>query len=300
MDRFERLTSDYLDGDLSEGQVAQLEKILQADPAALDYFVVNSFIHFQMLDWLDQQHSPDRGVQAGDREHSFADNANWPVTRADRSSQSDFDCFPEERRGHSAVLRRRVVSWAGLAAALLIAASISVVAYVMAARPVLVGQMTDATGCRWAASQPDIPVGTFLQEGQSLDLIQGRAVITFASGAKVLLEGPASLRLDSPNEARLFNGRLAAKVPRQAVGFTVTSSLARFVDLGTAFTLNLDAEKSFVIHIFEGLVEFRLDERFGKAARQPVKAAEIHAFSFDVNSDDVTPVEFEAGKQMPF
>jgi hypothetical protein len=80
----------------------------------------------------------------------------------------------------------------------------------------------------------------------------------------------------------------------------VTSSLARFVDLGTAFTLNLDAEKSFVIHVFEGLVEFRLDERFGRAARQPVKAAEIHAFSFDVSSDDVEPVEFEAGKQMPF
>jgi ferric-dicitrate binding protein FerR (iron transport regulator) len=114
------------------------------------------------------------------------------------------------------------------------------------------------------------------------------------------LEGPTSFRLSSANELQLQSGRIAAKVPRQAVGFTVTNSLGRIVDLGTAFTLSLKAEKSFELYVFEGLVELQLDERFGAAAHQPVRVAQIHALSFDVNSGDISPIEFKPGTSMPF
>ena len=139
-----------------------------------------------------------------------------------------------------------------------------------------------------------------LHKGQNLVLAKGSAVITFASGAKVYLEGPTSLRLSSVNELELISGQIAAKVPHQAVGFAVTSSLGRIVDLGTAFTLSLEAEKSFELHVFEGLVELQLDERFGPAAHLPVRVAQIHALSFDVKSGDITPMEFKQGKSMPF
>jgi ferric-dicitrate binding protein FerR (iron transport regulator) len=131
-------------------------------------------------------------------------------------------------------------------------------------------------------------------------LSEGSAVITFASGARVYLEAPTSFRLSSLNELELINGKIAAKVPRQAVGFTVTNSLGRIVDLGTAFTLSLKAKKSFELYVFEGLVELQLDERFGAAAHQPVRVAQIHALSFDVDSGDVSPIEFQPGKSMPF
>jgi hypothetical protein len=196
--------------------------------------------------------------------------------------------------------RRRLFSFGVLAAALMIAASISAVAYVIASRPVIVGQVTDATACKWGASTGGKGVGTLLESGTDLELIEGSAVITFASGAKVFLEGPTSLRLDSAKEIRLDRGRIASKVPRQAVGFTVTSSLARFVDLGTAFTLTLRAEKSFELHVFEGLVELQLDERFGQAVHQPVRIAEVHAVSFDVKAGDIATLHFEDGKKMPF
>jgi hypothetical protein len=196
--------------------------------------------------------------------------------------------------------KQRFFSFGALAAMLVIAASISMVAYVLASRPHYVGQLTEATGCKWGSSPVGIGLGTFLKNGQDLELVTGKAVITLESGAKVYLEGPTSLHLDSRNEIRLIDGRIAAKVPRQAIGFAVTSSLARFVDLGTAFTLNLRAEKSFELDVFEGLVELRLDERFGEAVHQPVRVAEIHAVSFDVQSGDIAALPFQEGKNMPF
>jgi hypothetical protein len=74
----------------------------------------------------------------------------------------------------------------------------------------------------------------------------------------------------------------------------------RFVDLGTAFTLNLVADELFTLHVFEGLVELQLDERFGAAVHQPLRVAEVRAVSFDIKSGDVKVVEFQEGKQMPF
>ena len=93
-------------------------------------------------------------------------------------------------------VRRRLFSLGMLAAVLLIAASISVVAYVIASRPVIVGQVTDATGCKWAASTGGKGVGTLLESGVDLELIEARCH-NFASAQRSLLEGPTSLHLNS-------------------------------------------------------------------------------------------------------
>jgi ferric-dicitrate binding protein FerR (iron transport regulator) len=114
------------------------------------------------------------------------------------------------------------------------------------------------------------------------------------------MEGPTTMRVESPKDIRLTSGRIAAKVPQSAVGFMVHSTLADFVDLGTEFSLQLDAEKTFQLHVFEGLVEVRLDQRFGKAAQRPARIAEVIAVTFDVKSGDIVKFPFEEGKQMPF
>jgi hypothetical protein len=54
--------------------------------------------------------------------------------------------------------------------------------------------------------------------------------------------------------------------------------------------------------VFEGLVELRLDARFGKAAnaKRPARIPEVRAVSFDAEWDDIRPLHFEEGKDMPF
>ena len=200
----------------------------------------------------------------------------------------------------TSIKRSRMWSLGALAATVLVAATISLVSYVMATRPVIVAQLTQATGSRWNSANAQLSVGKLLQTGQELKLLQGTALVTFSSGAQLLLEAPVSLRLDSAMAVHLYNGRIAAKVPTTVRDFTVTSSLARFVDLGTAFTLKLAAEKSFELHVFEGLVELQLDKRFGEAVNQPLRVAEVHAVTFDIESGDVSKLDFEEGKQMPF
>jgi hypothetical protein len=276
MDQLQLLISGYLDGELTNDEAARLAALLETDSDSLDRLAIHSLVHSQLLHWMEQQ--PDQPSAA----------AELGADRATLASPRGPWIWP------------RLRSFAAIAAAVVVAASISIVAYVIASRPVFVGQLTEATDCTWDGSQSDLGVGTLLQDGQNLQLVKGSAVITFSSGAKLYLEGPTNLRLHSPKEVQLLSGRVAAKVPRPAVGFTVTSSLAQFVDMGTEFMLALKAEKSFELHVFEGLVDVRLNERFGKAAEAPVHVAEIHAVSFNTDLGDVAPMHFQEGKEMPF
>ena len=50
-----------------------------------------------------------------------------------------------------------------------------------------------------------------LQAGQQLQLEKGIAQITYSNGAVVLLEGPASFTVDSPNSGFLSRGKLTAR-----------------------------------------------------------------------------------------
>jgi hypothetical protein len=298
MDNIHLLISRYLDGELSDAEIAQLAIVLECDVASVDQLVFNSFVHAQLLNWMDQQGEQIRGGAS-----VFDGNdllGRLGVSGMPPSADENYKVSIDRTQGIFSQARRRLSSFSTIAAILLIAASVSLVAYLISSRPVYVGQLTDATGCQWDKSSPDIQVGTLLENGQDLNLIQGRAVITFASGAKVMLEGTTKLRLTSLNEIQLIDGRVAAKVPRSAVGFTVRSSLARIIDLGTAFTLILHAEKSFELHVFEGLVELQLDERFGETVHKPVRVAAVHAQKFDVQAGDVAPMPFEEGKKMPF
>lgn len=298
MDSIQLLISRYIDGELADEEIGQLAAALQTDVSSIDRLVFTSFIHAQLSNWMDQhgELEPDDDAEIdGCRRLSTLQDSAAQLPADDFKPVSYQDASPFFGRA-----RRRLFPYGMLAAVLLIAASISVVAYVIVSRPVIVGQLTDATGCKWGASTGGKGVGTLLESGTDLELIEGTAVITFASGAKVFVEGPTSLHLDSAMEVRLNRGRIAAKVPRQAVGFAVSSSLARFVDLGTAYSLSLRAEKSFELYVFEGLVELQLDERFGQTVHQPVRVAQVHAVAFDVKAGDVSTLHFEDGKKMPF
>ena len=287
------LISRYLDGELADDEAIELAAALDTDVASIDQLVFMSLIHSQLLNWMDQH---------GELQESAAvvgQQTNSTYSAAAKSPSASDTRSPGQRLAFIGG-RRRLFSYTALAAMLLIAASVPIVGYLYWSRPVHVGQLTDATDCRWGVSPADMGVGTFVSSGQDLELLKGRAIITFASGAKLLLEGPTSLHLESASNVRLLDGRVAAKVPRHAVGFTVTSSLARVVDLGTEFSLALRAEKSFDLHVFEGLVELQLDKRFGKAVHKPAYVSAVHAVTFDVRAADIKAIEFEPGKKMPF
>ncbi len=94
--------------------------------------------------------------------------------------------------------------------------------------------LVSTTDCRWKQGSH------FLEEGVSLgahrlELIAGTAELVFSDGARVVLEGPSCLVPQCPGRVLLEYGKLAAQIPRRAVGFTVITPTTEIVDFGTEF-----------------------------------------------------------------
>lgn len=99
-----------------------------------------------------------------------------------------------------------------------------------------------------------------VRPGQSLEkqwikLESGIVQIEFASSARVTLEGPAQLRLDSESECFVQAGRLTVLAPPAAANFTVKSSISEVIDLGTEFGLVVDESGEVGVHVLDGQVE---------------------------------------------
>ena len=69
-------------------------------------------------------------------------------------------------------------------------------------------------------------------------LESGAAEIEFHSGATVVLEGPAAMRLETDMQCYFEIGTLAATVPPDASGFTILSRGGKVIDLGTSFGID--------------------------------------------------------------
>ena len=121
-------------------------------------------------------------------------------------------------------------------------------------RPVAALSGTEA--CKWGSGSLPTETGSRLLAGR-LRLVEGLARISFADGAEVTLEGPADFELVSSSRCILHAGRLVAKVPTQAIGFTVDTATAVIKDLGTEFGVNAREGLSADVHVFDGLVDVR-------------------------------------------
>ncbi len=118
-----------------------------------------------------------------------------------------------------------------------------------------VAKVTQTHKCVWDQSSTALSTGADLLAGEQLQLTEGLAEVTFADGAKVLLEGPAVFDATKRNGGFLQAGSLVANVPKRAVGFTVRTPQAVIVDLGTDFGVSVDQDGTTEAHVFTGRVE---------------------------------------------
>jgi hypothetical protein len=88
-----------------------------------------------------------------------------------------------------------------------------------------------------------------------LRLAEGLATITFDNGARVMLEAPADLELVSAKRCVLHQGMLVARVSPAAIGFTVETSAAKLVDLGTEFGVSASPAGETQVQVIEGIVD---------------------------------------------
>jgi hypothetical protein len=121
-----------------------------------------------------------------------------------------------------------------------------------------VAMLNRVVNAQWNGAVRFPKLGAPLEPGR-LVLDSGLAQIVFYNGARVVIEGPAELRLVSSTEAFCVRGTLTAEVPPQAKGFRIITPRLEVTDLGTAFGLKATRDRS-ELHVFEGRVEFRAEK----------------------------------------
>jgi hypothetical protein len=246
-DRLERVTllsSQLLDGVISEAERAELNELLRGDPETCERYLDLAESHALLL-----------------RDHA-GDLLPLEATGILPFSV-DGDTDPVKKRGDSRL-------WGPVfAAAAVLALLANGYQLVKESGPPPVepshvpgvAVLSRLVAAEW--SEPENPP----REGETVPagafrLKSGLAQLEFFSGATLIVEGPAELLLKTEWKIHCESGKLRAFVPEPARGFVIETADYRAVDLGTEFALSVGRDGESEVHVVEG--EVRLDNREGR------------------------------------
>jgi len=126
----------------------------------------------------------------------------------------------------------------------------------VAVAPLTVAQVTRTHDCVWQPGSEALSDGALLLPGRQVRLSRGIVEIIFDSGARVLVQGPATFDAASAKQGFLRAGSLVAHVGAEARGFAVATPTATIVDLGTEFGVCVNEEgRAADVQVFQGEVE---------------------------------------------
>ena len=158
-----------------------------------------------------------------------------------------------ERRQH------RILRTAGMAAVAVLVLTGVVMSLVLTRTPPPTLSFASSPGSEVSVSHQlageDAPEGLTLEPGSRLEVINGTVELSFDSGVRGIVRGPADLTLHRDDLLYLSRGTAWFEVPEKAVGFMVNTPDFNLTDLGTEFGIISRPEFLDEVHVFEGKVE---------------------------------------------
>jgi hypothetical protein len=118
--------------------------------------------------------------------------------------------------------------------------------------------LAQAVDCIWDDAAEPRRAGTRLRPGE-LRLKRGLARVRVDGGPDLVIEGPATVRLDSPTSATVLGGKVVFRGDEAAVAFDLHTPSSTLLDRGTEYAVVVDGDGEEV-HVFDGEVE-RLSRR---------------------------------------
>jgi len=106
---------------------------------------------------------------------------------------------------------------------------------------------------RWADGR-EVTVGIVLKPGGIWTWQSGLVELVTGSGTVLLVEAPASLEFKDALHARLFEGKLVARMPKGGSGFVIETPNMRVRDLGTEFGVSVSSAGETQVQVFDGKV----------------------------------------------
>jgi hypothetical protein len=280
-DDFDALLSSYCDSRLSADELALLNRLLRSDLA-----LRRRYLHYM-------------GVHAS---LNYLIARDVPVCPDTESESRAFDPTVGTRHGRA---RERIgpsrhARSAGLAAcvALLVGATCGY----LVSRPrgslprdllktgPTVARISKDAGARFDGRTRSVKVNCDLEAG-TYSLVEGIVQVAFNHGAEVIITAPAEFDLHSPERLTLKRGKLSARVPEEARGFTVETPTATLVDLGTEFAADVDRDGNGEVHVFRG--EVIVKPRSLTDAR-PVRLIQAQATRIDSASATPSGIEVDS------
>jgi ferric-dicitrate binding protein FerR (iron transport regulator) len=221
------LIHGYLDGQLSDEQVRELNDWIKEDPRHARLFASCALLHDRLHDQY-RSRAVLEGSGLGRARPRLSDDRRW--------------------------------RW-GLAAAMLIGLGLSFLGWRAARRGHggEVASLVEARDVVWGDRQSPIAVGTRLGP-RDIRCASGTFKLVFDAGVVVALEGPADLRILSGKRILALRGRITAHVDGRARGFAIETPNTLVVDQGTEFGVEIDASGQTDVVVFQGLVDLAHSE----------------------------------------
>ncbi len=159
---------------------------------------------------------------------------------------------------------------------------------------VSVATVVDQIGVQWDSTSgklvPNERVRIY-QEPYKLE--KGIIKLAYDEGVDVVIEGPAEFEIERDG-IYLGYGRIYAKVSQVGQGFTVDSTAAKYIDLGTEFGVQVEKNGSSEVHVLDGSVQLYAGLKESKKETRIVN--ENYAMRFDAANKSLEdiPVQQES------
>lgn len=138
-----------------------------------------------------------------------------------------------------------------------------------------IAQITSTQDCRWGDLSGDIGYGSKLHAGQTLQLSEGLAEITFEDGATMLLESPATVIFEAAHQIEIREGRLAAIVPPESRRLSIHTKTLDLRNVDAEFGLLAKETGISELHVFNGTIEANfLDAQGHRREQMEIRASE--------------------------
>jgi hypothetical protein len=270
----EELILKEMDGTTTEGERAELNRLLGSDADARAYYLEFIVLCGELLLSGQTAVATDFLCRPQDIEKSALWRALAENERTAEAipAEKTKPVFPISYRNTDFIDRKphRVSKLAFYTAVISTAALLLMIAYVITHPRTLADPVATVTGQNravWAESAVDISNKNRLCAHSTLNLLEGFAEITFDNQARIIVQSPSKFDIEDYNQIFLHSGKLTVRVPPTAIGFVVRTTGASIVDYGTEFGVTADSSGQTETHVFEGQVELR-------AGTDPVRFAE--------------------------
>lgn len=234
--------------DVTEEELARLERLLESSPQAIVYYLKIIDDSLTVREFVDAQ-------------------TKLPAEMSADLSLSDFS-FEDACVSPACALPARPsrptwqAKWLPLAAA---CALVAVAATLWAVRapgpatstagPPRVARVVNVSNVEWDDLEHRYAAWSPIAPGDAMQFRSGMVNVFIDNGVELLVEGPADVQFASLERIVVNEGRLAARVGPDAIGFSIETPHANVIDRGTVFGISVDSSRQTDVVVYEGLVD---------------------------------------------